>query len=220
MPIIKYKNKVVHFAHVPKCAGTSIERYVRLINGAELAFVDMHFVSHPPKHGWNTSSPQHIDGGSFGRLFPRSFFDGFFVVVREPLARVISAYKFNRYKEAKIQDGQSLDQFIKESLKENVEKVGWLDNHFLPQNRFLYPKAGYRVFKLERGGLDPVKKYIDRELIGSEITIKMPEYNVAKQRTPVDSDQLKISQASVEILNDIYEVDFERFKYPLIKSPE
>jgi len=78
MPIIKYKDVTLHFAHIPKCAGSSIENYVKRINGAELAFVDISYVGNPAKKPWNISSPQHIDGASFARLFPKTFFDAFF----------------------------------------------------------------------------------------------------------------------------------------------
>ena len=205
MPIIKYKDKTLHFAHIPKCAGSSIERYIKLINGAELAFVDISFVGNPAKKPWNVSSPQHIDGASFARLFPKSFFDAFFAVVRDPLNRVQSAYKFQRFVERKIDPSVSLDLFIKQQLHKKHDQIGWMDNHFLPQSRFLYPNTGYQIFKLERDGLGGVKKYIDGHLFGNRIDLKMPFENAAKKTDGFDASELNLTDESVAILNEIYQ---------------
>jgi len=218
MPIIKYKGKTLHFAHIPKCAGSSIERYIRQINGAELAFVDISFVGNPAKEPWNISSPQHIDGASFARFFPRSFFDAFFAVVRDPANRVKSAYQFQRFVERKIEHSMPLDKFIIEHLRANYSMPGWMDNHFLPQARFLYPKTGYQVFKLERDGLAPVKKYIDDQLFGNVIDLKMPHENAAKKKNKIEPEELQLSQQSIEIINEIYHEDFTRFKYAKIDT--
>jgi len=216
MPIIKYNTRTLHFAHIPKCAGSSVESYIKKINGAELAFVDISFVGNPAKKPWNISSPQHIDGASFARLFPRSFFDSFFAVVRDPLSRLKSAYKFQRIVEKKIASSQPLDLFIKKQLQTNYANVGWMDNHFLPQSRLLYPNTGYQIFKLERDGLGPVKKYIDNQLFGNAIDLKMPFENAAKKIDSFDQSDLELSLESIEILNEIYKDDFMRFKYPKI----
>ena len=220
MPIIKYKDKTLHFAHIPKCAGSSIESYIKRINGAELAFVDISYVGKPAKKPWNVSSPQHIDGQAFARLFPRSFFDAFFAIVRDPLNRVQSAYKFQRFVETKINSSETLDSFIKQKLHKNYDKIGWMDNHFLPQSRFLYPNTSYQIFKLERDGLGPVKKYIDTQLLGNNIELKMPFENAAKKPQDFDSSELNLSDESIEILNEIYKDDLVRFKFPEIAVKE
>jgi len=213
MPIIKYKNVTLHFAHIPKCAGTSIEGYIKHINGAELAFVDMHYVASPAKQPWNISSPQHIDGVSFARLFPKTFFNAFFSVVRDPLSRVKSAYRFQRFSEKTIDGNTSLDDFVQNELSDCYSLIGWKDNHFLPQTSFLYPKTAYQFFKLEQNGVEAAKHYIDRMLFGNRIDLAMRHSNPAKKAINVDTDELTLSDKSIDVLCDIYQSDFDRFKY-------
>jgi len=214
MPIIKYKNVTLHFAHIPKCAGSSIEQYVRSIKGAELAFVDSNYVANPAKEPWNCSSPQHIDGVSFSRLFPKTYFDAFFAVIREPFSRLESAYKFQLMQEKTINESVSLDQFVKEKLRHNCQKAGWMDNHFLPQVDFLYPKTAYQIFRLEGNGMNLAKKFIDNTLFGNPISLPMRHTNAAKKNTEFDPNQLVLSEDGIQIVNEVYKADFERFKYP------
>lgn len=86
MPVVRYKDKICHFAHIPKCGGSSVEFYLKR-SGAHVAFLDNSFVSSAKL--WNISSPQHVDGNSLSRLFPSSFFDFSFAVVRNPYTRFI-----------------------------------------------------------------------------------------------------------------------------------
>jgi len=215
MPIIKYKDVTLHFAHIPKCGGSSVEEYVKGLNGAELAFVDISYVlGNTAKKPWNISSPQHIDGDSFSRLFPKAFFSAFFAVVRNPLNRVKSAYQFQRFVHRTIKHTVTLDDFVKNELKANYLKLGWMDNHFLPQHRFLYPRTAYQIYKLEAGGVDKAKHYIDRMLFGNSIEQVMPHENPAKKWKGFNEADLDLSEESRKIINDIYKADFERFKYP------
>ena len=75
MPIIRSRALLIHFAHIPKCAGTSVELYVRSIAPKRTAFLDRKFRAHDPETVWTKTSPQHVDGYSLSRLFPAAFFD-------------------------------------------------------------------------------------------------------------------------------------------------
>ena len=44
MPVVRYKDKICHFAHIPKCSGSSVEFYLKRC-GAYVAFLDISFVS-------------------------------------------------------------------------------------------------------------------------------------------------------------------------------
>jgi len=215
MPIIKYKDVTLHFAHIPKCAGSSVEKYVKNIKGAELGFVDIAYAGNPAKKPWNISSPQHIDGPAFMRLFPKTFFDGFFAIVRNPKNRVKSAYLHQRFVEKTIKHSVSLDSFVKTQLEKNFLTIGWMDNHFLPQSQFFYPKTAYNVFKLEKSGAMGAKEYIDRMFVGNALELAMPHENTAKNSKSLSDDELELSKESVDIINTLYESDFKRFKYPL-----
>lgn len=214
MPVIKYKDVLLHFAHIPKCGGTSIERYVQGLNGVSLAFLDEQYVISPPQQRhWNISSPQHIDGESLSRLFPKDFFTAFFTIVRHPIARLESAYKFQRLVERRIGSGETLDQFVKTSLLENVLTKGWMDGHFFPQSGFFYPGANYQVFKLEENGAERAKAFIDAALFGNPASHPMTHSNHLRLPEGFDRSDLVLSDEGLAIAEKLYGMDFDNFQY-------
>ncbi|KIC33697.1 sulfotransferase family protein [Leisingera sp. ANG-S5] len=213
MPLIKYKDVLLHFAHIPKCGGTSIERYIQGLNGVSLAFVDEQYVANPPQQHWNISSPQHIDGESISRLFPKDFFTGFFTIVRDPIARLESAYKFQRLVERRIGSDETLDQFVKTRLLENVLTKGWMDGHFYPQSGFFYPGANYQVFKLEENGAEKAKAFIDAALFGNPASQQMTHSNHLRVPEGFNPGDLVLSDEGLAVAEKIYGMDFDNFGY-------
>ena len=61
MPIFKFREKLILYSHIPKCAGQSIENYCQRL-GAKIAFMDNDFCLHMRKntcsHWCNGSSDQ------------------------------------------------------------------------------------------------------------------------------------------------------------------
>ncbi len=222
MPIIKYKDVILHFAHIPKCGGTSVERYVQGLKAVSIAFVDERYVSHAPQQHWNISSPQHVDGESIARLFPLDFFTAFFAVVRHPMSRLKSAYKFQRTRERRI-GNVSFDEFVKTDLREHYLTKGWLDNHLYPQSGFFFPGANYQVFKLEENGASFAKEFIDHALFGNVAERKIVHTNRSLGNSGLPSEDLELSAESVELVHELYAMDFQNFNYehmPLSLSEE
>lgn len=213
MPVIKYKDVLLHFAHIPKCGGTSVERYVQGLNCVSMAFIDERYVSHAPDQHWNISSPQHVDGESFARLFPMDFFTAFFAIVRDPMSRLESAYKFQRTRERRIGD-VSFDTFVKTSLRKNYLTRGWMDNHFFPQSGFFYPSANYQVFKLEENGVAFAKEFIDHALFGNAAGRNIAHTNRAGSKTGIPAEDLELSTEGLELAQELYAMDFDNFNYP------
>jgi hypothetical protein len=177
MPIIRYKDKICHFAHIPKCGGSSIESYLMSISGVKLGFLDRFVRS---SHGeWNVSSSQHIDGDSLARIFPADFFNLFLAVVRHPIVRFESAFKFQKYTEKTIAHDVTIDDFVNGALRKNYLKKGWMDHHFHPQLSMLFPDQSYTFFKLENNGIRAAKAYIDQKIIGENINYDIGHTNVA-----------------------------------------
>ncbi|MBY6065504.1 sulfotransferase family protein [Leisingera aquaemixtae] len=214
MPVIKYKDVLLHFAHIPKCGGTSVERYVQGLKGVSLAFLDEQYVSNPPQQQhWNISSPQHIDGESLSRLFPKDFFTAFFTIVRHPIARLESAYKFQRLVERRIGSDETLDQFVKTRLLENVLTKGWMDGHFYPQSGFFYPGANYQVFKLEENGAEHAKAFIDAALFSNPASQQMTHSNHLRLPDSFDPGDLVLSDEGLAVAQKLYSMDFDNFNY-------
>ncbi len=211
MPIIKIKEKIVYFAHIPKCAGQSIENYFRAI-GLPLAFLDEFHISKPSNPPWNKTSPQHITGDALARLFPKNFFDIHFTVVRHPYERLTSAFRFQKYVEKKIKQEESINSFVKNTLRSAAKKGNTFDNHFLPQLDFLMPGQTISFFKIEHG-VARVKQFIDEIALTRSRGIDIGHSN---KRTYPESDVDDISSLdmdSLEIVRGVYEQDFIKFTY-------
>jgi hypothetical protein len=101
MPIARIGSKLVYFAHVPKCAGSAVERYLEQRFGP-MAFRDPAFYEQEHGERWSNSSPQHIPIKALSRLFPASFFDASFAVIRHPVDRLASAFLYQREIEGSI----------------------------------------------------------------------------------------------------------------------
>ncbi|MFV0410535.1 MAG: sulfotransferase family 2 domain-containing protein [Paracoccus sp. (in: a-proteobacteria)] len=110
MPFFKHSGKLIYFAHVPKCAGTSIENYLVTRYGPA-AFLDRKLTP-GNRHNWCRTSPQHLSVEQLNRLFPEGFFDAGFAFVRDPLARVRSAFHFHQTKRKKIPAEESFEQWL------------------------------------------------------------------------------------------------------------
>ena len=87
MPFFKAAQKIVYFAHVPKCGGSAVEDYLLARFGA-VSFLDKNFFAQPASLHWTRSSAQHISADALVRLFPADFFDASFAVVRHPVDRL------------------------------------------------------------------------------------------------------------------------------------
>ena len=157
MPIYKSENKLVFFAHIPKCAGSTLENYLAKRFG-KAAFLDGQYlkVANP----WNNTSPQHIDAKSLSRLFPDDFFDISFAVVRHPVDRLVSAYRWQKYQYKSIADEMGFSSWLR-SVAEDIQKQSSvLDNHLRYQTDLIPPKS--KIFKLE-DGLDKVIDFLNEK---------------------------------------------------------
>jgi hypothetical protein len=208
MPIVSNNNIICHFAHIPKCAGSSIEHYFEN-HGIKLAFLDRTFDAN--SESWNISSPQHIDGYSLSKLFPADFFNLGFAIVRDPVTRFISAFKHHIFQK-KIPNDQNISLFIKNELPNLTNEIGVFDNHFLPQSKFLIPGMSYQIFKLENGILN-VKHFIDRNLLGFDSSEKILHYNADRSKNIIKSNQLEIDLIALDILKELYNEDYSILKY-------
>ena len=210
MPILYKNNTIGHFAHIPKCAGSSVENYC-IKTGIKLAFFDNTFFSSPASQPWNLSSPQHIDGYSLSRLFKSDFFEFGFAVTRDPILRFLSAFK-HQIIQKKLPTNSNANVFVKEKLGTVSKKIGAFDNHFLPQTNFLLPGMSYQIFKLENG-LDNLKQYIDSKLLVNASNEKILHYNFDRSEGIIGPKQLSLDSEAMEIIREVYSNDFYKLNY-------
>ena len=208
MPLFRVNGQLHFFAHVPKCAGTSVEHYLRERFGA-LAFYDNFHTQIPPNTRWTNTSPQHVDIASFYRLIPENWITASFAVVRHPVKRVISAYHFQAEVEGKLEADHSIDDWLAAWIATADINGFMYDNHLRRQTELVPDDA--RVFYLEHG-LGSVVGYLDGLAENSDGPRSILADNTRKAG---HKPAVTLSDASMALIAEYYAADFARFGYSL-----
>lgn len=156
MPLFRSNGKVIFFAHIPKCGGTTIE-YALKAAGVHLSFIDESWWS-ADATAWCKSSAQHATLSDLRVLLDTSLFDYQFTVIRDPVARFLSAFNHNR-RARRIPFYSTLEQFLGK-IEKRTDYFGYsMDNHFVPASRFV--DSSCEVFRLEDGLERVVRRLAD-----------------------------------------------------------
>ena len=222
MPIARADDKMIYYAHVPKCAGSAVEDYLAARFGP-LAFRDTGHMRRPESRRWTRSSPQHVDRASLGRLFPPGFFDHVFAVVRHPVARLVSCWHFQLEVERSIASGITFSDWLLGIEDMWAEQPFAFDNHIRPMAEIV--PEGARIFHLEHG-LDAIVPWLD-SIAGTDAGPRtMPRTNERGAHGGKASAKLVPNPSDLALIARLYAVDFERFGYlidasvPLVPPPE
>lgn len=215
MPIVRAGPKLVYFAHVPKCGGTSIETYLAARFGP-VALLDTRHHAQTSDRRWSRTSPQHMSVEVQHRLFPRGFFDHSFAVVRHPVDRVVSAFHFQLEIEQMASARMGFSAWL-DMLPEVMEDDPFVfDNHTRPMAELVPEDA--RIFHLEHG-LDALVPWFDG-LTGSKDGPRA--VRPANERKGRGGGRSKVAPnpTDLEMIARIYADDFARFGYaPGQKAP-
>jgi len=207
MPLFRCAGEIHYFAHVPKCAGRSVEIYLEARFG-ELGFLERDFRAIPLEQRWSKSSPQHIPASLAMRLFPADWIASSFAVVRHPVSRVVSSYNYYLASVRTIPAALGIEEWFDEYLAFKRRFPYWLDNHLRPQVEMV-PEAA-AVFRLE-DGLGALVEHLDH-LAG---TTTGPREIPHEHGTPTPPGMVKIplSAAFSSRLEAYYAADYRRFGY-------
>lgn len=215
MPIFRTGSKLVYFAHVPKCAGSSVTSYMAERFGPP-AFIDRRFMRERDsalRDAWYRSSPQHIPARWLTRLFPAGFFDAMFAVVRHPEDRVTAIFNYQCEVEKTAASAQGFPSWLAELAQDGFQQPFHLDNHALPMARIV--PEGAKVFRLE-DGLDGVVDWLDSLTGNSSGARTIPVVNTRRARlakTGTEPAALVLSENDRAVVRRIYAEDFSRFEY-------
>ncbi len=209
MPLVKINERLHFFAHVPKCAGSSVERYLEDRFG-RLAFVNRRYLDEPEALRWTKASPQHVPLKAFHKLVPETWIASSFAVVRHPMTRFASAFKFQAGHESSVPDDWTIDQFFDDWMSRKDSEPYLYDGHLLPQSDLVPEKAA--IFRME-DGLEALVDHLDR-LAGNTGGLRsMPAANSSEDRKPLSTERRTMSPETRERLTDYYAEDFSRFGY-------
>lgn len=162
MPIARINARLLHFVHVPKTGGSSVKEY--LMKKGPMAFFNRAPLP------WARTTPQHIESATHRILIPEGFCDAAFMVVRDPVARLLSEFRYRT--EAAVGDGRyrvdlgnglrftgTFDGWAHTVLDMVAEDAWACDNHMRPQSDFW--REDVQVFVFE-AGLGLVFEWIDQ----------------------------------------------------------
>jgi hypothetical protein len=153
MPLARIADNILYFAHIPKTGGSSVETYLERKGPVALRF--------QRRLGWSKTTVQHMEAFVHTRFVPAAFYDASFAVLRDPVSRMLSEYRYRLERKEVTRPFHEWARIAFDRVKE-TERL--FDNHIRPQADFLSP--GMILFKLEEG-LDPVYDWID-EFTGTE----------------------------------------------------
>ena len=217
MPIVQIDHKLVYFAHVPRCAGSSVENYLHGRFGT-LGFLDRGQLQTPSDQLWSKTSPQHVHSEALKRLMPASFFAARFAVVRHPALRLRSVFLYQRDIEQALEPETPFSTWLRRVPGLRQQDACVFDNHLRPM-RDLVP-ADSRIFKLEQG-LEPLLRWLDR-LAGDSSPIELGHINSHADRIkaldspapgPVCDPVPEISPRDLAFIRGMDAADFDRFGY-------
>ena len=200
MPVYRIGQKNVLFIHVPKTAGMAL---------------DAHLSSHG-KVVFNTRikvrggvfGPRHQPAAVLQTIYLPEMIDYAFMVVRHPVARLISEYRYQRQK-AGLHLSRlrflGFDTWLRYSLWRYRTNPDWRVGHFRPQ-------VGYECFDCDvfryEDGLDKVRQGVERAT-GIAIPDDTPRQNVSPHRA------VRVSRASLDLIAKFYAPDFSRYDYAI-----
>lgn len=219
MPILRIEEKLVYFAHVPKCAGTSVERY--LLNASvEMAFHDGQHYKREGRPPWSATSPQHVDKIALDHLFPQALFADGFSVVRHPAKRARSAFHYAQKVYGLKWTG--FETWLRSIGKMDISQHRTFDNHTLPMTAMV-PDWIENIFRLEDGEA-AIVTYLDTLLGRQSSEPALPKFQTY---TPVTSRTLagrllspirrpkapELDERLCRLVFEVYREDYERFGY-------
>jgi hypothetical protein len=193
MPIFKRNGKQHFFIHVPKTGGSSIESTLQ-------PHVSMTLKHNGIPPGF-PCPPQHLHYEEIDRRFDLSMFDTKFAIVRHPVNRLVSEYKFRTANRNKF---ISFDVWAERALGLAHNDRYCLNNHMRPQVEFVGP--GVEVFHYEEG-LEGVFQNICNRIGVNGLSLNLSWEKRGR------SAQIRINQSLFDLITRFYAKDFEEFNY-------
>jgi len=183
------------FIHIPKAAGTSI---AFAIFGHQISH---HSITHYYARNYEKAS---------------DYFK--FTFVRDPLARLVSAYRYLAAGGMNSHDRDFARRYIQDrSLPQVVEQLStdpkFLDSlHFRPQFKFVtHPQRAATLLVNYVGRVETLADDIRYVLQRLELNSHIPQLNRSTNQAPIDDIELRSLR---EAVYRIYEYDYELFGYP------
>jgi hypothetical protein len=211
MPSLTLSNQLIWFAHCPKAGGTSVEQFMVAQWGDAVGHLHWGWDLWWKGGGWRVAdppnSPQHLTWEDALKILP-SAPDHIFAVVRDPVTRLQSEYRWQRQGRRGTWAGKVLallpfSFWLPLMLALVQQHPHAFDNHLRPHSDFI--PEGAELFYLE-DGLVPVLRWLT-DMGG------IPEENNVPHAIPTGQDA-KVEAKEQALIAEVFARDYERFSYP------
>ncbi|MEL7089011.1 MAG: sulfotransferase family 2 domain-containing protein [Planctomycetota bacterium] len=213
MPVCRARHMWLYYAHVPKCAGTAVERYLEARFGP-LGLRDPDYAFRAPAEAWSLSPPQHMPEAVRRDWLPDTLFDATFATVRHPVTRLRSAFLFQRDVGGALPAKMSFQRWVETLPRSIALGPHTLHGHLRPMVEFV--PDGAEVFRIEQG-LDAVVRWLDRITDSDDGPREVAPANVLADRIGAQPEAVHLTPLVLDMVATLYAADFERFGYP--KNP-
>lgn len=212
MPSLSLPDRLIWFAHCPKAGGTSIEQFMVATWGDAVGHLHWGWDLWWRRGGWREAnppnSPQHLTWTDAAQCLPRSP-DLVFAVVRDPVRRMLSEYRWQRHRRRGTRAGKILAYlpfpiWLRLMLAMAGRNPYAFDNHFRPQADFI--PTGAHVFRLE-DGLEGVTRWLT-EAAGYPRSDGLAPHAIPSGPAP------RISARDRGLIGQFFATDYARFGYP------
>lgn len=195
MPVAVVNGRSVLFVHIPKTGGSSVERYLSR-HGAVLL----------KGNGRDTGmrcSAQHLHADALASIDAADGHDWTFTIVRHPVARLVSEYRYQMRKPGWLRSRLSFSGWLSYALSRRALDSWYRDNHFRPQHEFILP--GMEIMRFEDG----VDTCLRR--IGERLGTPAPATSIREKPSP--DVPLVLSPRALARITATYARDFAEFGY-------
>lgn len=196
MPISRSKKAV--FVHIPKTAGTTIEKVMGMQNIESLYSTC--------KNEKYKVCPQHLYASEILELAPVTKQYYWFTVVRHPLDRLVSEYHYIQNTNCMASKFASLNfnDFVNCLNMPISDRMFLFDRHLEPQVNFIKDAENIEVFKFEQ--IDTCFKQL-------QYKFHIPFFTHERKKRNMKTSESYYTAAIEEKVKDFYKEDFKAFNY-------
>jgi len=196
MPVFTKDNKKILFIHVPKTAGSSINKLF-LNNGYEISYY-----SESSKNLYKgLCGPQHIEAKLIEEEFKNQSFDYVFSIFRNPIDRHLSEFTWAPWglMGRDIHTPELFEEWCPKIFKSYIQTPYKFDNHIRPQNEFYL--QGIDVYDF-----DKISKLTQKLCAKIGLENKELPYERSSRK---DDCEYVIYEDTIKLIENFYQGDYE-----------
>lgn len=191
----------IFFVHIPKTAGSAVTNYLGKRFGIPIMSNKTTFTGEYKQRGF-VSPPGHFTADDLVEFLPEDL-DFCFAIVRDPLKRLISEFRYQKQGDGRLTSDFSTWLRMMFAAAKVDPRI--YHNHIRPQSDFV--PEGAEVFRLE-DGFDGLIARLD-EVSGARVDFGVERVNTSKK---ADGDVV-LRRQDIEAVLAFYGPDYQRFGF-------